>query len=258
MRRVGVLMSNAATNTEYQSYLTAFIQGLRQLGWSEGQNIQIEVRWNPADAGLARIYAAQLIGLMPDVILVSSTINLTEVQQATSTVPIVFLAVSDPVAQGFVTSMSHPGGNLTGFSRYEFSIGSKWLGLLKEVAPGLTRAAVMFNPDQSPQTKFFMQAIEAAAPSLDVQAIAVPVRATADIEAALADFASSPNGGLILPTGGFTRIRFTMIAGLAARYRLPSIAANPNFAKAGGLMEYNTPDVLGQYREAASYVDRIL
>ena len=208
-------MDRIATDTMRQSLLADFVQGLRQLGWTEGQNLRIDVRWSGGDPALARTYAAQLIGLMPDVILVSSTINLTEVQQATSTVPIVFLAVSDPVAQGFVTSMSHPGGNLTGFSRYEFSIGSKWLGLLKEVAPGLTRAAVMFNPDQSPQTKFFMQAIEAAAPSLDVQAIAVPVRATADIEAALADFASSPNGGLILPTGGFTRIRFTMIAGLA-------------------------------------------
>ena len=138
------------------------------------------------DAMLARIYAAQLIGLMPDVILASSTINLTVIQQATSTVPVVFVQVSDPVEQGFVANMRRPGGNLTGFSLYEFSLGGKWLDLLKEVAPSLTRVAVMFNPDTSPQSKFFMQAIEAAAPSHGVQAIAVPVRTTADIEPALA------------------------------------------------------------------------
>ena len=200
MRRVGVLMNGAATEAESQSYVAAFVQGLRQLGWIEGQNLRIDIRWNAGDAALARIYAAQLIGLMPDVILAASTINLTVVRQATSTVPVVFVQVSDPVAQGFVASLTQPGGNITGFSAYEFSIGGKWLDLLKEVAPGLARVAVMFNPDTSPQSKFFMRAIEAAAPSLGVQAIAVPVRATADIEPALESFARQPNGGLILPT----------------------------------------------------------
>src|SRR5262249_27943010 len=152
-------------------------------------------------------YAAQLIGLMPDVILASSTTNLTVIQQATSTVPVVFVQVSDPVAQGFVASVAKPGGNLTGFSMYEFSIGDKWVDLLKAAAPGLPRVAVMFTPDPSPQSKFFRRSVEAAAPSLGVQAIAVSVRATADIEPAVESFARQPNGGLILPTDTFIRLR---------------------------------------------------
>jgi ABC-type uncharacterized transport system substrate-binding protein len=196
IRHVGVLMSGVATDTESQSQLAAFLQGLRQLGWIEDQNLRVEVRWNAGDAGLARTYAAQLIGLRPDVILASTTINLTVIRQATSTVPVVFVSVTDPVAQGFVASVRQPGGNITCFSLYEFSIGGKWLDLLKEVAPSLQRVAVMFNPDASPQSKFFVQAIEAAAPSLGVQAIATPVRATADIEPALESFARQPSGGL--------------------------------------------------------------
>ena len=148
-----------------QSYVAAFIEGLRQLGWIEGQNLRAEVRWNAGDAGLATDSPAQLIGLMPDVILASTTVNLTVIQQATSTVPVVFVQVSDPVAQGFVASMTQPGGNLTGFSMYEFSIGGKWLDLLKEIAPGLARVAVMFNPDTSPQSEFFKRAIEGVRPA---------------------------------------------------------------------------------------------
>ena len=240
VRRVGVLMNGAATETAPQSYVAAFVQALRQLGWTEGQNLRIDVRWNAGDAALARTYAAQLIGLMPDVILAASTTNLEVVRQATSTVPVVFVQVSDPVAQGFVASVAKPGGNLTGFSAYEFSIGGKWLDLLKEAAPGLARVAVMFNPDTSPQSKFFMRSVEAAASSLGVQAVAVPVRATADIEPALASFARQPNGGLILPTDTFTRLRQKLIADLAARHRLPSIAATNDFPKDGGLMYYGT------------------
>ena len=168
-----------ATETPAQSYMAAFVQALRQLGWLEGQNVRIDTRWSAGDAGLARIYAAQLIGLMPDVIVAASTANLTALQQATSTVPIVFVQVSDPVEQGFVTNVTRPGGNLTGFSMFEFSVGGKWLELLKEIAPDLARVGVMFNPDTSPQSKFFMRSIEAAAPSHGVQVIVVPVRATA-------------------------------------------------------------------------------
>jgi putative tryptophan/tyrosine transport system substrate-binding protein len=228
------------------------------LGWTEGQNLRVDVRWSAGDAGLARIYAAQLIGLMPDVILASTTINLTVIREATSTLPVVFVSVSDPVAQGFVASMRQPGGNLTGFSVYEFSIGGKWLSLLKDVAPGLSRGAVMFDPDASPQSKFFMQAIEAASPSLGVQAIAVSVHATADIEPALASFARLPNGGLMLTTNAFTVLRNKLIADLAARYRLPSVGSTPEFAKQGGLMAYSNNIVLADhFRQAASYVDRI-
>ena len=257
MRRIGVLMNGAATETQDQSSLAAFIQGLRQLGWIEGQNLRVDVRWAAGDAGLARTYAAQLIGLMPDAILASSTFSLAAIQQATSTVPVVFVGVSDPVAQGFVASVRQPGGNLTGFSSFEFSTAGKWVDLLKGVAPGLARVAVLFNPDTSPQSKYFMRAIEAVAPSLGVQAIAMPVRATADIEPALENFARQPNGGLMLPTDTFTRLRDMPIADLAGRFRLPSIGAGPNSAKNGGLLEYAI-DYVGQFGQAATYTDRIL
>ena len=254
-----MLVNSVATDPEYQSYLAAFVQGLRQLGWNEGQNLRIDVRWNAGDIGLARTYAAQLIGLMPDVILAASTLNLTVIEQATSTVPVVFVQVADPVAQGFVTSMRQPGGNLTGFGEYEFSLGGKWLDLLKEVAPDLARVAVMFNPEASPQSRFFMPVIEAAATSLGVQAIAVPIRATADIEPALASFARAPNSGLTLLADNFLSLHVSLIADLAGRYRLPSIGATSNFAKDGGLMAYgNAINVIDQFRQAAGYVDRIL
>jgi putative tryptophan/tyrosine transport system substrate-binding protein len=250
IRRVSVLMGSALTEAEQQSYLAAFVQGLRQLGWTEGQNLRMDVRWNAADAGLARTYAVQLIGLMPDVILAVSTVNLTAI------LPVVFLSVADPVAQGFVASVRHPGGNLTGFSYLELSLGSKWVGLLKDVAPDVGRVAVMFNPETSPHyPKFFMPVIEAAAQSLGVQAIATPVRSTADIEPALASFARQPNGGLILPGD----VHQKLIANLGGRFRLPSISGISDFAKDGGLMDYGPQiDLLGQFRQAASYVDRIL
>jgi putative ABC transport system substrate-binding protein len=258
-RRIGILMNGAANEALQQSYMAAFVQGLRQLGWTEGQNIRIDVRWNAGDAGLARIYGAQLIGLMPDVILVSSTISLIVIQQATNTVPVVFVQVSDPVAQGFVPSLTQPGGNLTGFSLYEFSIGGKWVELLKEAAPGLARVAVMFNPDASPQAQFFMRSIEAAASSLGVQAIDVPVHATSDIGPALASFSGQPNGGLIVPSDTFLRLRLKLIADLAVRHRLPSISGIRDFARQGGLMDYGvTINSVGHYRQAANYVDRIL
>ena len=170
-----------------------------------------------------------------------------------------FVQVSDPVEQGFVANVTRPGGNLTGFSMFEFSVGGKWLDLLQEIAPGLTRVGVMFNPDTSPQSKFFMRSIEAAAPSHGVQAVVVPVRTTADIEPAFERFALAPNGGLILTSDTFTGLRSKLIADLAVQYRLPAIAAYDRFPKDGGLMYYganvNLPD---QFRQAATYVDRIL
>ncbi len=257
-KRVGVLMNGVATNTVSQSFLAAFVQELRQLGWVEGQKLRIDIRWSASDAAIGRLYAAQLMGFQPDVILVASTANLIAMRQATTTVPIVFVQVSDPVAQGFIASVTKPGGNLTGFSAYEFSIGGKWLDLLKEVAPGLARVGVMFNPDTSPQSKFFMRSIEAAASSLGVQAIAAPVHAAADIEAAIASLAREPNGALILPTDTFTRGQKTIIE-LTDRHRLPAISWDPEFPKSGGLMSYSvTINTLDQYRRAASYVDRIL
>jgi putative ABC transport system substrate-binding protein len=259
LRRVAVLMSGAADETEYQVYLSAFIRALGELGWIEGRTAQVAVRWNTGDAGLARIYAAQLIGLMPEVILAVSTTNLMAIRQATNSVPVVFLQISDPVAQGFVANMSKPGGNLTGFSAYEFSIGGKWLALLKEVAPRVDRVAVLINPDTSPQFKFFTRVIEEAAPTLGMQTAAMPIRTSADIEPALANFARRPNSGLILPTDSFTRLHQSMILDLAVQFHLPSIGAEENFAKDGGLMEYAiSVNTVGQFRQAADYVDRIL
>jgi putative ABC transport system substrate-binding protein len=259
IRRIGVLMNGAATETDAQSFLAAFLQGLRRLGWTEGQNIRIDVRWSAGNVELAQTYSAQLIGLMPDVILASSTTNLTVVQQATSSVPIVFVSVTDPVAQGFVPSLTHPGGNLTGFSNNEFSIGGKWLDLLKKAAPGIKQVAVMFNPETSPQSKFFMGSIEAAASSLGVRAVAVSVRTTADIEPAVEGFARQPNGGLLLPTDSFIKLRLKLIADLAVSNRLPSISPYPNFVKDRGLLCYGfTINLVDQFRQAATYVDRIL
>jgi putative ABC transport system substrate-binding protein len=285
IRRVGVLMNGPATNAESQSHLATFVHGLRQLGWVEGQNLRVDIRWNAGDATLARTYAAQLIGLMPDVILAATTVNLEVVRQATSTVPVVFVQVSDPVAQGFVASLPKPGGNLTGFAGTEFSVGGKWLDLLKEIAPGLAHVAIMFNPDTAPQAKFFVRSIEAAASSLRVQPVVVPVRAMSDIESAfesftraltgglilttdpftnlrqqlIAELASRHLGGLILTTDPFTNLRQQLIAELASRHRLPAISWVPDFPKNGGLMSYGaTINFLGQFRQAAGYVDRIL
>jgi ABC-type uncharacterized transport system substrate-binding protein len=259
MRRVGVLMNGAATESAPQSWLAAFVEALNQLGWTEGRTIHTDVRWNAGDAELAKIHAEELIELKPDVIFAPSTTNLTAVRQATSTVPVVFAQVSDPVGQGFVASLTHPGGNLTGFSAYDFSIGGKWLDLLKEAAPGLARVAVMFNPDTSPQSKFFMRSVEAAASSLGIRAVAAAVRTTAEIEPTLESFAREPNGGLVLPTDSFTRLRIRLIAGLATRHRLASIAATSEFPDEGGLMYYgSSASLAATFRQAASYVDRIL
>jgi putative ABC transport system substrate-binding protein len=197
---------------------------------------------------------------MPDVILASSTANLTAIQEATNTIPVVFVGVSDPVAQGLVTSVTKPGGNITGFAMYEFTVGGKWLDLLKEIMPGLARVAVMFNPDTSPQSNFFMPAIEAAAAKLGVNAVALPVHTTADIEPALRGFAHEPNGGLLLPTDTFINLREQLIADLAVRYRLPAIGGSLNAPRLGILMYYGATDLQSteQFRLAATYIDRIL
>jgi putative tryptophan/tyrosine transport system substrate-binding protein len=259
VRRVGVLMNGAATEAIGQARVAGLVQELRQLGWTEGRNLRVDVRWNGGDAQLARIYAAQLIGLMPDLILASSTTNLTVIRRATSTIPVVFISVTDPVAQGFVASVTKPGGNITGFAFTEFSIAGKWLGLLKQIAPGVSRVGILFNPETSPQSKFYTSAAESAASSLDMHVVTLPVRATADIEPALENFASQPNGSLILPTDTFTRLRGQLIADLAIRYRLPTIGDSSDSTQ-GGLMSYGVTEAnhTNQFRQAATYVDRIL
>jgi putative tryptophan/tyrosine transport system substrate-binding protein len=258
VRRVGILLNAAATEVESQGYLQAFVREMRQLGWNEGQNLQVDVRWNAGDAALSRTYAAQLIGLMPDVIVAGSTVNLGTVQQATNTIPIVFVQVADPVTQRFVSNMRQPGGNVTGFSLYEFSLGGKWLNLLKEIAPNLKRVAVVFNPGTAPYFEFFEPAFDAAALPLGVQVITVPLLSEADIEPAIVEFARESNGGLMQLGDSFTRLHNREIADLAARYKLPSIAPL-DFAAVGGLLEYGPNfDLASHYAQAAVYVDRIL
>jgi putative ABC transport system substrate-binding protein len=258
-RKVAVLMNGAATETIAQSYFAAFVQELRRLGWIEGQNLRVDVRWNAGDAELARLYAGQLIGLMPDAIVSSSTTNLIALRQGTTTLPIVFVQISDPVAQGFVTSITKPAGNITGFGMYEFSVGGKWLGLLKEITPDLARVGVVFNPETSPQSKFYMQSIEASATTLGVKALTLLLHATSDIEPALEEFSHQPDGGLILPTDTFTRLRYALLTDLAIKHRLPTIGAESGFCEDGGLMSYSAAvGVPDQFRQAAGYVDRIL
>jgi putative ABC transport system substrate-binding protein len=260
MRTIGILMNGAAGETVGQSNIAAFVEGLRELGYVDGRNIRIEYRWNGGSAERAKALAQELVKLSPDLILSASTTNLTALRRITSSIPVVFLQVSDPVAQGFVTSLTHPGGSITGFSAYEFSIGGKWLELLKEVAPKLTRVAVMSNPDTSPQTEFFRRAIESAGPTFGIEVTAAPVRSDADIVKAIASLSGPPPGGLILPTDTYTRLRQGRIAELAKDARIPALSASTDFTDEGGLLYYGsttTEGLAAQFRQAASYVDRI-
>ena len=257
VRRIGMLMNNAPNLPATQSLLQAFTQTLQKLGWRAGENVQFDIRWSEGNVERARAYAVELVGLAPDIILASSTANLTAVLRATRSIPVIFIEVSDPVAQGIVACLARPGDNITGFSAFEFSVAGKWLDLLKQMTPSLARVAVMSNPDTSPQSALFLRAIESAAPTLSAEVIAAPVRSDAEIESAIEDLSRRPNGGLILPTDTFTLVRYDQIGALAARRRLPSIAASRAYVQQGGLMSYD-PEFEPQFRQAAFYVDRFL
>ena len=256
-RQIGVLMNRVATDAEGKAFVTAFMQQLSKLGWIEGENLHVEYRWNNGDAALARRYAAELVALTPDVILSASTNNLTALQRLSPTTPIVFVQVSDPIAQGFVLSMAHPGGNITGFTPYEFTMGEKWIELLKQFAPKITRLAVIFNPQTSPQSKFFMAAIEAAAPRFGVSVAALPVQDVAHIESAIEDFAKQPNSGLLFPTDSFTVVHRKLFVEATARHQVPAIYSSDLFVRDGGLISYHAT-LEDEFRRAAVYVDRIL
>ena len=253
MRRIGLLMGDSSA----QPYVTAFVQALRTLGWIDGENLSIDVRWNADERPNA--LAEELVGLAPDAILCAFTLNLMALQQATRSIPIVFMQVSDPIAQGFVASLSRPGGNLTGFTNFEFSIGGKWVELLKQIAPDLLRVAVMFNPDRSPQSKYFLRAIEDAARSFGAQVVAAPVRSVAEIKSSIEGLSGQP-GGLILPTDGFTTFHQKLIADLATRHRFPAVTGNSSNFEASGILLYygSNANLIENYRQAASYIDRIL
>jgi putative tryptophan/tyrosine transport system substrate-binding protein len=256
VRRIGVLMAQAANDPEGQARIAAFLQGLQELGWSVGRNLRIDIRWSAGNADDTHKYAAELVALAPDIILASTTPSVAALLQATRTVPIVFTVVADPVGAGFVDSLARPGGNATGFITFEYGLAAKWLELLKEIAPGTTRAAVLRDPAITSGIGQFA-AIQTAAPSLGMEIVPVNVRDAGEIERAVATFARVGNGGLIATGSPLTQLHRDLIIMLTARHKLPAVYANRFFVADGGLMSYG-PDLVGQHRPAARYVDRIL
>jgi ABC-type uncharacterized transport system substrate-binding protein len=256
VRRIGALMSSAEDDPEGPARMVAFQQGLQQLGWTVGRNVQIDYRWSAGDADRSRKYAAELVALAPDVILASGGSVLPPLLQATRTVPIVFTIVADPVAGGFVDSLARPGGNITGFTGYEYSLSGKWLELLKQIAPGVTRVAVIRDPAISVGIGQFA-AIQSVAPSLSIEVSPVNVRDAGEIERAVAAFARSSNGGLILTGSALANVHRDLIITLAARHKLPTVYPWRFYVTSGGLISYG-PDFIDQHRQAAGYVDRIL
>ena len=256
VRRIAVLMPGAADDPEYQARMTAFLQGLAQLGWLDGRNARIDIRWTAGDADRIRKYAAELVALAPDVILAPASAVTGPLLQATRTIPIVFTTVADPVGAGFVESLARPGGNATGFALHEYTLSGKWLELLKEIAPGVTRAAVLRDPTVGSGTGQYAS-IQAVAQSLGVELRPMDVRDPGEIERAIVAFAQVPNGGLINAGAPSAGIHRNLVITLAARHRLPAVYALPYIARAGGLIAYG-PNLVDQYRRAADYVDRIL
>jgi len=256
MRRIGVLMNLAADDPESSARVTAFAQGLQQLDWTDGRNVRIDTRWAAGDADRYRKSATELVALMPDVILATGTSAVAPLQQATRTVPIVFVNVVDPVGAGLVASLARPGGNATGFTLYEYGMSGKWLELLKQIAPRVTRAAVLRDPARAPGIGQFA-AIQAVAPSLGVELSPVDVRDAGEIERAITAFARSPNNGLIVTASPSAAVHRKLIVTMAARHQLPAVYPYRYFVTGGGLISYG-PDSIDPYRRAAAYVDRIL
>jgi putative ABC transport system substrate-binding protein len=256
MRRIGVLMSLAADDPEGQARLTAFAQGLQELGWTMGRNVQIDYRWAAGDTNRHRSHAAELVALAPDVILAVGSATLGPLLQATRSVPVVFAQVGDPVGVGFVESLARPGGNATGFTIFEYGISAKWLELLKELAPRVTRAPVLRDTAIAAGVGQ-LGALQSVAPSLGVDLRPVGVRDAGEIERAITAFARQSNGGLIVTAGAGVTFNRELIIKLAARHRLPAVYPFPYYVTSGGLMSYG-PDTIDQFRRAAGYVDRIL
>jgi putative tryptophan/tyrosine transport system substrate-binding protein len=256
MRRIGVITSLASDDPEYQARNAAFLQALRELGWTVGRNLQIDYRWGSGDADLSRRNAAELAALAPDVILATGAPTLAPLLQATRSVPIVFVQIADPVGAGFVESLARPGGNATGFTALEYGLGGKWLELLKEIAPNVTRAAVL-RDDTSSAGIGQWAAIQGEASSLGVDLRPVGLSDAAKIERTIDTFARDPNGGLIVTESGPAIVHREQIIALAARYRLPAVYGQFFFVTGGGLISYGH-DSIDPYRRAAGYVDRIL
>jgi putative ABC transport system substrate-binding protein len=256
VRRIGVLLPATADNPDFQPWIGAFLQGLAVLGWTIGRNVRIDTRWATANAAEVRRHASELVSLAAEVILAHGATAVGALLQATRTVPIVFPAVTDPVGANFVESAARPGGNVTGFMIFEYSLAGKWLELLKQIAPDVTRVAVLRDANVGSGTGQFA-AIQAMAPSLRVEVIPVNLRDADEIERAVTAFARASIGGLIVTPVSGSRLHRDLIVTLAARHRLPAVYPERSYVAAGGLISYG-PDYIDQYRKAAGYVDRIL
>jgi putative ABC transport system substrate-binding protein len=256
VRRIGVLMPLAADDLEAQARITAFVQGLQQLGWTDGRNARIDTRWAAGNADDTRKHAAELVALAPDVILATGSATVAALQQATRTVPIVFVQIADPVGSGLVESLARPGGNATGFTLFEYGLSGKWLELLKEIAPGVTRAAVLRDAS-IPGGTGQLGAIQSVASSFGVELRPIGVRDAGEIERAVTAFAHGSNGGLIVTASVLANVHRDLLITLAARHRLPAVYSDRVFVTGGGLISYG-PYRVDQYRRAADYVDRVL
>jgi putative ABC transport system substrate-binding protein len=257
VRRIGVLISTRVDDAEGRARVALLRQGLSELGWTEGRNIHTDYRWAGGDAARAEADAAELVSQKPEVIVANGTLLLAAVRNETSTIPIVFVVVADPIGQGFVSSFAHPGGNITGFTSFEFSTGAKWVELIKEIAPEVGRIAFIFNPEAGPYAEKFVQSIEPLAHSLGVRLTVTPIRDAGEIDRALVAASGQPKGGLIVSPDAFTNANRGLIISLAARYRLPAIYPFRYFAVDGGLLSYGH-NVEEQWRRAPTYVDKIL
>jgi len=254
-RRIGVLTADAENDPEVKTRLAAFQQGLERLGWSEGRNVRIDYRFGANNPDHYQSLAKELVRLQPDVLFAIATPIAVAFQRETRTIPIVFVSVSDPVGSGLVASLARPGGNLTGWLLYEEGITGKWLAMLKEIAPGLSRAALIAHPRRTPYD-YFVRSAKSVAPSLAIELVPSPIENAADIERVIVSFAREPNGGLVVLPGTPNEHRDLVVA-IAARHRLPTVYSFRSFVVAGGLMSYGT-DLIDHARQAASYVDRIL
>ena len=256
MRRVAALMPYSANDPQAQNRNAAFLQGLQQLGWTVGQNVQIDYRWSAGSEDDTREYAAELVALAPDCIFASGSTAVEPLRRATRTVPIVFVLVPDPVGAGFIASMARPGGNITGFSQYDYSIAAKWLALLKEIAPNTIRAAVLRDPAITGGIGQWA-AIQSVSSAIGIEVTPISLLDAGEMDSALTAFAHSPNGGLIVTGSALTVVRRDLIIALAARDRLPAVYYDRYYVAAGGLISYGSDNV-EQFRLAAAYVDRVL
>ena len=256
-RRLGVLMGNLADDPVAQAYTASLMQGLRTLGWQEGANLRVDWRWTGGDTALFDRYASELVALGPDVLLAQSSPSVVALRQKTTTIPIVFTMVTDPLGQGFVENLARPGGNITGFSDFNALMAGKWLEMLTQVTPPVSRVTVLYNPTTAPYAGLMMRAIEDAAPSFAISAMAAPCREDAEIESVIAELAGGTRGGLLVLTDIFAIVHRDTILAAASKHRLPTVYFTRSFTLAGGLMSYGI-DYADLFLRSANYVDRIL